>query len=222
MCPTERPHGRVRLSVDHQGCHHKGPNTEKASHSESNPTATTHKEARYSRSATTASSTEAKPACRSCCAKQETIDCRAWFSIETGRLSHASAAKQSSTKATSTYSTRASQQGPTEAPSSAATIPSTSSNGILRQAHRAGCHRQQRANGAHCAGKWPGIHGHLCLLAQRQSGEEEDVQEEPEEGQKLSLQAREEEVERSLSTYGSLTSLAFHIVVGFSALVNKV
>jgi hypothetical protein len=222
MCPTERHHGRIRLSVDRQGGHHKSSNTEEASHSEGNATASAHKEAHTSRSATTAASTEAKPASRSRCAKQETIDCCTSFSIQTRRLSHASAAKQSSTKAASTYSTRASQQGPTEAPSSAATIPPTSSNGIVRQAHRAGCHRQQRANGAHCAGEWPGIHGHLCLLAQRQSGEEEDLQEEPEEGQKLSLQARKEEVERLLRTYSSLTSLAFNIVVGLSVLVNKV
>jgi hypothetical protein len=222
MCATERHHSGVRLSVHRQGGHHKGSNAEKASHREGNPTTTTHKEAHASRSATTASSTEAKPACRSCCSEQETIDCCSSCSIKTRRLSYASAAKQSSTKAPSTYSTRASQQGPAKAPSSATTIPSTSSNGFVRQAHRAGCHRQQRANGAHFAGKWPGIHGHLCLLAQRQSGEEEDVQEEPEKGQKLSLQARKEEVERSIPTYDSLTILAFNIVVGFSALVNKV
>jgi hypothetical protein len=59
-------------------------------------------------------------------------------------------------------------------------------------------------------------------LAQRKSGEEEDMQEEFEKGQKLSLQARKEEVERSIPTYDSLTTLAFNIVVGFSALVNKV
>jgi hypothetical protein len=221
MCSTERHHGRIRLSVDRKGGHHKGPNAEEASHSEGHPTASTHKEAHTSRSATTASSTKAKPACRSRCAKQETVDCSASFSIETRRLSHTSAAKQSSTKAASTYSTRASKQGPTEAPSSAATIPSTSSNRFVRQAHRAGSHRQQRANGAHCAGKWPGVHGHLCLLAQGQGGEEEDLQEELEEGQKLSLQARKEEVERSIPTYDSLTTLAFNIVVGLSFLLNK-
>jgi hypothetical protein len=59
-------------------------------------------------------------------------------------------------------------------------------------------------------------------LAKRQGPEEEDVQEKLEEGKKLSFQARKEEVEWSAPTYGSLTSLAFNIVVGFSVLVNKV
>jgi hypothetical protein len=59
-------------------------------------------------------------------------------------------------------------------------------------------------------------------LAQRQGGQEEDLQEELEKGQKLSLQTRKEEVERSTPTYGSLTIIASNIVVAFSVLVNKI